>query len=77
MATLAKRTSKNQLTLPKPVADRFPGVDYFEVTLEDDRIVLRPVRLGQADEVRERLADAGIGPDDVDAAIRAARRSRP
>lgn len=77
MPTLAKRTSKNQLTLPKAIADRFPGVDYFEVTAETDRIVLRPVRLGQADEVRERLAEAGIGPEDVEAAIKAVRRARP
>ena len=40
-------------------------------------ITLKPVRLGQADEVRERLADAGIGADDIVAAIRAARRRRP
>ena len=77
MPTLAKRTSKNQLTLPKAIADRFPGVDYFEVTAETDRIVLRPVRLGQADEVRERLAEAGIGPEDVEAAIKGVRRARP
>lgn len=76
MPTLTKRTSKNQLTLPKAVADRFPGIEYFEVTAEIDRIVLRPVRFGQADEVRERLAAAGIGPRDVEEAIRAARRGR-
>jgi hypothetical protein len=28
---LAKKTSKNQITLPKAIADRFPGVDYFDV----------------------------------------------
>ena len=27
---LAKKTSKNQLTLPKEIADKFPGVDLFE-----------------------------------------------
>jgi hypothetical protein len=27
---LAKLTTKNQLTLPKAVATRFPGVEYFE-----------------------------------------------
>ena len=76
MPTIAKKTSKNQLTLPKAVAERFPGVDYFEVAAEEDRIVLRPVRLGAADEVRERLAEAGIGPEDVAKAIAWARRKR-
>lgn len=77
MTTLAKKTSKNQLTLPKAVVDEFPGVDYFEVAAEADRIVLRPLRLRQADEVRQRLAAAGIGGADIRAAITAARRKRP
>ncbi|HSW29237.1 MAG TPA: AbrB/MazE/SpoVT family DNA-binding domain-containing protein, partial [Longimicrobiales bacterium] len=35
--------SKNQLTLPKAVVDRFPGVGYFAVREEGGRIVLSPV----------------------------------
>ena len=77
MTILAKKTSKNQLTLPKSVVDRFPGVDYFEVSAGEDRILLKPVRLGGGDEVRERLAEAEIGPADIAAAIRAARQRRP
>ena len=71
---LAKRTSKNQLTLPKVVADRFPGVEYFDVREEDGRIVLSPLRPGRADEVRAKLERLGIGEEDVDAAIAWARR---
>lgn len=76
MTVLAKKTSKNQLTLPKAIADRFPGVDYFEVAADGDRIVLRPVRVGGADEVRRRLAAAGLGPANVTDAIEWARRRR-
>lgn len=76
MTTLAKKTSKNQLTLPKSIADRFPGIDYFEIAADADRIVLRPVRVGGAEEVRRRLAAAGLGPPDVKGAIAWARRSR-
>jgi hypothetical protein len=76
MPTLAKKTSKNQLTLPKAVAEKFPGVDYFEVSTDGDRIVLRPVRLGAADEVRERLQAADLGPDDIARAVRWARQRR-
>jgi virulence-associated protein VagC len=76
MPTLAKKTSKNQLTLPKAVVARFPGVDYFEVSAEGDRIVLKPVRVGGADEVRERLAVAGIDLSDVSDAVAWARRRR-
>jgi hypothetical protein len=74
MTTIAKKTSKNQLTLPKAVADRFPGVDYFEVAAEADRIVLRPVLLGGSAGIRRRLAAAGVSPRDVDDAIAWARR---
>jgi virulence-associated protein VagC len=48
---LAKRTVKNQITLPKAVADRFPGVEYFEVRAEDDRIILEPVKRWRIGEV--------------------------
>lgn len=71
---LAKKTSKNQLTLPKVVADRFPGVEYFDVREEDGRIVLSPLRPGRADEVRAKLERLGIGEEDFDAAIAWARR---
>lgn len=39
---LAKKTSKNQLTLPKAAADRLIGVEYFDVREDDKRIVLSP-----------------------------------
>lgn len=64
-SVLAKKTSKNQITLPKRIADEFPGVDYFEVSREDDSIVLRPVRPSRAWEVREKLQQIGITEKDV------------
>ncbi len=71
---LAKRTSKNQITLPKRVADHFPDTDYFEVREEASRIVLVPVHPGRADAVRRKLATLGIRPSDVPRAVRWARR---
>jgi virulence-associated protein VagC len=70
---LAKRTVKNQITLPKAVADRFPGIDYFEVRAEDDRIILEPVKRSQISEVWSRLERVGIGEADVAAAVKWAR----
>ena len=32
---IAKKTSKNQLTLPKKVVERFPDVEYFDVRVDD------------------------------------------
>jgi hypothetical protein len=71
---LAKKTSKNQLTLPKAVVDRFPGVSYFDVREEEGRIVLTPVVPNAADRVREKLQEVGIEPKDIEEAVRWARR---
>lgn len=71
---LAKLTSKNQLTLPKKVVSTFPGAEYFDVTRENGRIVLTPVRLNQADVVRAKLDDLGISEDDVAEAVAWARK---
>ncbi len=71
---LSKKTSKNQITLPKAVMAQFGGVDYFDVSTDGERIVLRPLRESRADEVRARLADLGITERDVDDAVAWARQ---
>lgn len=70
---LVKKTSKNQITLPKKIADRFPGVDYFVVTQRGQRIVLEPLEPSRADEVRRRLEKLGIDEADVAKAVAWAR----
>ena len=71
---LAKKTSKNQITLPKEIVKRFPGVEHFEVVAEDERIVLVPLRRSRARDVRAKLAELGIAEKDVNAAVAWARR---
>jgi len=73
MVPVAKKTTKNQLTLPKAIVDRFPGVSYFDVREEDGRIVLSPVVPDGADRVREKLQEMGLGPEDIREAVRWAR----
>ena len=73
---LAKKTSKNQLTLPKAVVANYPDVDYFDVRDEDGRVVLVPLRPSRADEVRDKLAQLGLSEQDVDAAVTWAREQR-
>jgi hypothetical protein len=77
---LAKLTSKNQLTLPKAVLSSCQGISYFEVTEDNGRIVLTPVRINRADAVRAKLADLGITETDASEAVtwsrKAARRAR-
>ena len=66
---LAKMTVKNQLTLPKSIVSQFPGVEYYSVKTEYDRIVLEPVRMNQLDQVREKLEALGISEADVGKAV--------
>lgn len=70
---LAKMTSKNQLTLPKDIVASFPGTEYFDVRAENGQVILTPVRIQQADAVRNKLAALGITEDDVADAVRWAR----
>lgn len=73
---LAKLTSKNQLTLPKAVIADFPGSEYFDVTKENGRIVLTPVRLTRAGAVRAKLAELGITEANVAEAVAWSRRAK-
>jgi len=70
---IAKKTSKNQLTLPKKVFERFPDVEYFEVRVDDAQITLVPVRPGHLQQVQARLELLGISDRDVRDAVKWAR----
>ncbi len=70
---LAKMTSKNQLTLPKAVTAAVEASDYFDVTTENGRIVLTPVRINRADGVRAKLAELGLTDADLSDAVAWAR----
>ncbi len=71
---LAKLTSKNQITLPKAAISAVDAAEYFEVTVEKGRIVLTPVRVQQAQAVRDKLEQLGITEQDVEDAVAWARR---
>lgn len=70
---LAKMTSKNQLTLPKAIVQSLEKTDYFEVEVENGRVILTPVRLQKADAVREKLEQLGISEQDIADAVTWAR----
>ncbi len=73
---LAKLTSKNQLTLPKAVTSAVELTDYFDVTAENGRIVLTPVRVNRADGVRAKLAELGLTEADISDAVAWARSDK-
>jgi len=68
---LAKKTTRNRLTLPKEIADRFPGVE-FDVTVERNRIVLAPVKvhpIASLESIREKMGKLGITEENVTDAV--------
>ena len=71
---LTKLTAKNQLTLPKAVTNAIGRVEYFEVEARNGQIILTPVRIQRADEVRAKLASLGLTEGDVSAAVKWARK---
>ena len=73
---LAKLTSKNQLTLPRAIISEFEKFEYFDVIMENGRIVLTPVRLTRADAVRAKLTELGISEADVADAVVWARTAK-
>jgi bifunctional DNA-binding transcriptional regulator/antitoxin component of YhaV-PrlF toxin-antitoxin module len=73
--TIAKLTSKNQLTLPKSITRDLGETEYFEVTVAGQQIILTPVKIQRADAVRAKLAELGINERDVADAVDWARQS--
>ncbi len=77
---LAKKTSKNQLTLPKEVAKSFPDTEYFDVSVKDRKIILMPVKITPADKtldsVRDKLKKLGVTETDVTEAVAWARKKK-
>ncbi len=75
---LAKKTSKNQLTLPKEIVGNFPGVDLFDAMVEDNRIVLTPVKVtpitASLEGIRAKMHKLGIDENDVTEAVKWARK---
>jgi virulence-associated protein VagC len=77
---LAKKTSKNQLTLPKEVVKEFPDTDYFDVTVKERKIILMPVKMTHVDMtlegVRNKLEKLGVTESDVTEAVKWARKKK-
>ena len=73
---LAKKTLKNQLTLPKEIVDLFPDTDSFDVQVENGRIILKPIQPDRLEQVQKKIAQLGITEGDIPDAIAWARGKR-
>ena len=70
---LTKRTSKNQVTIPKAVLQAVGETDYYEVSTQNGKIILTPVQLQQAEAVRAKLESLGLTEQDMTDAVSWAR----
>jgi predicted DNA-binding protein (UPF0251 family) len=72
---LTKKTSKNQITIPKRIVDQLPDVSYFKVEFEGGVILLTPIRLYETDlhKIRQKMKKLGIRENTVAEAIQWAR----
>ena len=70
---LAKKSSKNQITLPKAIVRQLPDVQYFDIPVRDGEIILRPAVVSSPGErlkaVRDKMRALGLSEREVDAAI--------
>jgi bifunctional DNA-binding transcriptional regulator/antitoxin component of YhaV-PrlF toxin-antitoxin module len=73
---LAKITAKNQITIPKKIIDQLPNVKYFEVELKDGMVMLKPLKVYDAnlDQIRTKIKRLGLRENIIKEAIQWARK---
>ena len=71
---LAKRTTRNRITLPTAMVSRFPGVKYFDVRESEGQLILKPVEVRSLESVYDKIESLGVTEKDVGEAVRWVRR---
>jgi bifunctional DNA-binding transcriptional regulator/antitoxin component of YhaV-PrlF toxin-antitoxin module len=72
---LAKLTAKNQITIPKDVLSKLPKVEYFDMEYKDGVILMKPVKVVDADlaGIRKKIQKLDLSEECVAEAVRWAR----
>ncbi len=72
---LAKLTVKNQITIPKKIISQLQDVKYFDVKIKDGLVLLKPVKVFEADlqGIRAKIKKLGLSEDCVAEAVSWAR----
>jgi hypothetical protein len=72
---LAKKTSKNQITIPKKIVDQLPDITYFDIELKEGIVLLKPLKFYDTDleKIRNKVKTLGIGENTVAEAVQWAR----
>lgn len=71
---LAEKMTENQLTLPDTVAAQFSEVRYFDVSVEEERIVLKPIYNQKLNAIQQKMELLGISQQDIAEAVKWARQ---
>ena len=75
---IAKKTYKNQLTLPKDVIKGLEDVTYFDASRRGNEIILRPLHVEERgaflNQIRAQIKALGLTEDVVEEAVRWARK---
>ena len=75
-AMRARLTAGNRLTLPRAALAAVGPAEFFDITVENGRLVLTPVRTSRADAARAKLAGLGLSEGYVGDAVKWARLER-
>jgi len=75
---LAKITSKNQITIPKKIIEKIPGIKHFDVEFKDGVIIMKPIRFYDTnlDQIRAKVKKLGLKENSVAEAIRWAKSKK-
>jgi len=75
---LAKITSKNQITIPKKIIEKIPGIKHFDVEFKDGVIILKPIRFYDTnlDQIRAKVKKLGLKENSVAEAIKWAKSKK-
>ena len=72
---LVKVTSKNQITIPKKIMEKFPATQYFEIESIEDAVLLKPLKIYDArlDQIRGKIDKLGLKRSSISEAVKWAR----
>ena len=72
---LAKTDTKNQITIPKQIIDQIPDARYFDVELNGEVVIMKPLKIYDTDleKIRSKIKKMGLKPDCVAEAVKWAR----
>jgi bifunctional DNA-binding transcriptional regulator/antitoxin component of YhaV-PrlF toxin-antitoxin module len=75
---LAKITSKNQITIPKKIIEKIPGIKHFDLEFKDGIIIMKPIKFYDTnlDQIRAKVKRLGLKENSVAEAIKWAKSKK-